>query len=633
MSRWFSLKIPQQFLLFLTATCILPLGLLCLFFFQSLDAKFSERLSRMLDIGLLFAEQVQQKNLEKLSLSTTEAASFYVRRDYQAFSHTGDIQALQSILNKYFELRNLDVLNLYDASGNTVAHAQSFKPLFPDSFARLIREAHRGRTASSVELLSFPAKAGQKAQIKLEYVAVAPIYSQDGPKRLTGIFLTGESLSQNPSFYEFVNTLPEIDLRIYAQTDPHSKVYNLLYTSISGASKTLPVGVRQLVIKAPHRIFSKMDSTASFSEKIGRERIRSKAVIFKNFANDDAMILVVSTMEKDLMELKQRNIEVAVFCLLCILALIGLAGFWFKRMFIDPVETLANAAEEVAEGNLDVVVPERFAQREIRNTIHSFNHMTKQLQEDQRIRSTFISTLTHDLRTPLIAQKRVLEIYEEFSNELPAEMKPLNHGLLKSNNHLLEMVNKLLETYQYEAGKIVLLNEPVNLHDLVQDCIHGMESLSLQKHISIENRISASLPPGDWDRNQLQRVFQNLLSNAVANIQEGKTIALEAHVLDRQQPRPLAAKQWMEIHVSDNGPGIQADVLPLLFTRYFTGDRRRQKIGSGLGLYICRMIIELHGGKIEVTSMPGQGTTFIIALPLKPDAPRPDGIVSEGIHS
>lgn len=120
--------------------------------------------------------------------------------------------------------------------------------------------------------------------------------------------------------------------------------------------------------------------------------------------------------------------------------------------------------------------------------------MTHQLQEDQQLHHHFISTLTHDLRTPLIAQKRVLEIYDELGNELPAEVSNLNHGLLNSNNHLLDMVNKIWETHQYEAGKMTPHPEFCTLQEIVEECILSLHGWADQKHIALINQIPETLP-------------------------------------------------------------------------------------------------------------------------------------------
>ncbi len=235
-----------------------------------------------------------------------------------------------------------------------------------------------------------------------------------------------------------------------------------------------------------------------------------------------------------------------------------------------------------------------------------------QLQETERLRWTFISTLTHDLRTPLIAQKRVLEVLLRKMAHDP-ESAELVGGFLKNNDHLVKMVNMLLETYQYEDGCIQLNIEPFRLHQLVSDCFDEVHSLALVQEIRLRNAVPASDSEILGDFYQLKRVFLNLLGNAIENIPPGSVIEVSVVNLDADRIR---------ICVSDTGQGISPDMLPHLFDRYFTGHSTRQKIGSGLGLFICKMIVDLHGGIIEAKSELGQGTTFEITLPRRgPEAP------------
>ncbi len=616
MFRWLNLNITRQFLIFFLVTCILPIAIMSALFFQTLDSKFSERLARTLDIGLLFAQQTYLKDLERLSLSTAEASSLYLREDYQGFSRTGSLKKLEQTLNKYYELRNLDILNVYDAKGDLVAHAGTSEDLSHPSFDTLMHQALQGKTVSSVERFRFPAQGGRPDVIKLEYVSLAPIFGREGSGSVSGVLMTGQSLGENSSLQKFTDILPEMDLRIYVQGSERDR-YQLLYSSLPGANSVMPGWLSKVLQSAPpQHMLKETDLSGSFEQKFGEEHYKNKALLLRNYLHAPIGLLIVSTSEKDLMELKLRNVMYVFVYLLFGLFVVGLTGVWFKRAFVDPVESLSVAADQVAEGDLDTRVQLAEAQGEIRKTIQSFNKMTEQLKEDQRLRDMFISTLTHDLRTPLIAQKRVLEIYEEMTDELPLEMVNLNVGLLKSNNHLLDMVNKMLETYQYEAGKIRLVPESVNLCHLVAECMEGVRGWAQQKNVTLKNAVPADLPPGHWDYDQMRRVFQNLIGNALENIQDDRQV--EVAVV------PTDLENLIRVEVRDNGPGIHPDILPLLFTRYFTGDRRRQKIGSGLGLYICSMIIALHGGSIHVESDLGEGTTFVIHLPWRiPANPNP----------
>jgi PAS domain S-box-containing protein len=227
------------------------------------------------------------------------------------------------------------------------------------------------------------------------------------------------------------------------------------------------------------------------------------------------------------------------------------------------------------------------------------------LQENERLRSTFVSSLTHDLRTPLIAQKRLIELLQDEFDESHLKAAFLARGLVQNNENLLDMVNKLLETYQYAEGGMTVHFEPVCLHDIVSVCHDTLREMAQGKNIAIFNEIHPDFAPLSGDPSLLKRVFMNLLGNAIDNISAGCEVRIRA----------VQAGEFVTVDVTDNGPGINPEFLPHMFDRYFPRARTPQKIGSGLGLFICKMIVELHGGTIVVASELGQGATFTIRLP------------------
>lgn len=257
---------------------------------------------------------------------------------------------------------------------------------------------------------------------------------------------------------------------------------------------------------------------------------------------------------------------------------------------------------------LNEEMEQRILQRtaELEEANQRLTETLEQLQEAEKLRSTFISALTHDLRTPLVAQQRAFEIFLKSKDALPPKLAGLSERLLKSTDDLLHMVNTMLETYQYEAGKTRLNLEPLPLAALVSDCFAALSPLAETRRIRLINWIPTDLGDIMADAHQLRRVFRNLVGNALENIPSGSEIRVSAARMDGD---------IIEIQVRDNGPGIAPELLAHLFERYFTGDRIRQKIGTGLGLYICKMIMTLHQGAIEVESTLGQGTTFYLTLP------------------
>ena len=245
-------------------------------------------------------------------------------------------------------------------------------------------------------------------------------------------------------------------------------------------------------------------------------------------------------------------------------------------------------------------------QRVIERTSELTEALT-QLQESEKFRNQFVSALTHDLRTPLIAQERALEILANQKETLSPKLATLSERLLKSNQDLLKMVNMLLEGYQYEAAKVQLFLDELNLYQLVSDCLAELGELAKSKQISLSNLIPSDLPVIMADRDQIKRVFINLIGNALQNIPAGSEVVAHG-VMERNV---------VQLQVRDNGQGIPEEILPHLFKRYFVGDHSRKKIGTGLGLSICKMILELHQGSIRVESLTGQGTTFFITLPIQ----------------
>lgn len=594
-------NITQQFLIFFVITSIVPLAVISSFFFQAVDNKFNERISRMLDIGGLFAEEVYVTSLEKLSLGIGQSAAFSLRAELLQSFRNQSLEQVQAYLDRYRKLRGLDFIVLYTPSGQVMASSGWKETFFTPSVEAMVTAGLKGKAAQGLERF-VPPSGGN---ISLYYLASAPIISDEG--KVMGVLLASQPLVSNFPFQELVNAFPGLDMRIYTQSKRLGE-FALLYSSVKGMPETVQAAQIEAVSKYEPQKYVPDDRIGeSYPEEFQGETYKSKAVTLRNYLRQPVGYLVLSTSESDLKELKSGNIFYIGLYILFGLLIAGISGIWFKRSFINPVTALSNASEQVAKGQLDTEIKEQSQQQEIQGTIESFNRMVRQLHEDEKLRNTFVSTLTHDLRTPLIAQRRVLKMYTDFNNELPVELVAMNSQLLKNNEHLLDMVNKLLESYQYEAGKILLAPQAFSLHQLVDECMEEALPLAQAKNIRLANNVPKELPEIYADRYQLKRVFQNLIGNALENLHEDQQISVTARPWDG----------FITIDVEDNGPGIRPELIPHLFTRYFTGNRLRQKIGSGLGLYICRMIVELHEGTIEARSELGQGTLIRLRMPRK----------------
>ena len=232
-----------------------------------------------------------------------------------------------------------------------------------------------------------------------------------------------------------------------------------------------------------------------------------------------------------------------------------------------------------------------------------------------KMREDFVSRLTHDLRTPLVAADRMLGLLMDNAlGDLPQEMKQALQTMARSNQNLLAMVNNLLQVYRFEAGKQRLNFVKVHLSAIIQDVVEELQPLAQEKGLSLVLNIDPDLPSLEGDRLELQRVVTNLLGNAIKFTDQG-TITLDLSLEQPSLPTELGSSRHLVLRVKDTGVGIKLEEQALLFERFRPGHDQRS--GSGLGLHLSRYILDAHGGRITVTSKPGQGSCFTVYLPLQ----------------
>lgn len=237
-------------------------------------------------------------------------------------------------------------------------------------------------------------------------------------------------------------------------------------------------------------------------------------------------------------------------------------------------------------------------------------HSVDERDQIARQREDFVSRLTHDLRTPLVAADRMLMLFGQGAlGELPPTMNEAIATMIRSNKNLLQMVNTLLEVYRFEAGRKTLTFFPVDLEDLLQEVIKELTPLAEEKKLALQLQIEQPPPKGKilGDRLELHRLFTNLVGNAIKFTDAG---SLTVRLLPDNNPATS-----MIIEVEDTGCGIPTEEQATLFERFRQGSHKRS--GSGLGLYLSRRIVEAHQGTIKVKSELGKGSVFIVYLPVR----------------
>ncbi len=227
-------------------------------------------------------------------------------------------------------------------------------------------------------------------------------------------------------------------------------------------------------------------------------------------------------------------------------------------------------------------------------------------KEAEKLRDDFIATLTHDMRTPLLAAIQTLKFFLEGTiGELDEKQKVLLSTMLQSNEDLLGLVNALLEVYRFESGKLTLCKTVFPVKELIEQCYSELLPLSEKKDL----KFTVTFELADnlhitADKAEIKRVITNLCGNALNYTDKGG----EVQVLAKAQNGDFI------FSVIDNGNGIPQSDIPNLFKRFSQGTARKRSTGTGLGLYLSRQIIEAHDGKIWVNSKVDKGSEFSFLL-------------------
>jgi signal transduction histidine kinase len=270
------------------------------------------------------------------------------------------------------------------------------------------------------------------------------------------------------------------------------------------------------------------------------------------------------------------------------------------------------------DAGADDFISKPFQIGELLARVRSLLRLKHSIDEQEKMtlqREDFVSRLTHDLRTPLIAADRMLNLFlQEVFGPVPSAMKQPINVMIRSNQNLLEMVNTLLEVYRFEAGKKSLNFELCNLTTIVGEVVSELTPLAFEKNLILKldthelNSTENHQVTVKGDGLELRRVFSNLIGNAIKFTDTG---SIKIRIFEALSP--INNFNQVIIQVQDTGYGIAAEDQGTIFERFRQG--KNQTSGSGLGLHLSSRIVEAHEGKIELLSELGKGSTFTVKLP------------------
>lgn len=248
---------------------------------------------------------------------------------------------------------------------------------------------------------------------------------------------------------------------------------------------------------------------------------------------------------------------------------------------------------------------------QVEGAIMVFRDITKE-KEIERMKEEFLATITHDLKSPLASIMGYTELLlNPKIGTVTENQKEFLDAILRSSKTLQILINNILESTRMEAGKMTFNPVLFKLSDLVGELAEMFRPLLAHKSLNFRTDVEPSMVVYG-DREKIREVFINLISNALKFTPSGGTIAVHSF---RQNER-------VEVRVSDTGKGIPESAIPKLFQKF--SQVKGEKRGTGLGLYICRKILEAHEQSIWVESVMGEGTTFIFTLPTYKPTERDD---------
>jgi two-component system phosphate regulon sensor histidine kinase PhoR len=244
-------------------------------------------------------------------------------------------------------------------------------------------------------------------------------------------------------------------------------------------------------------------------------------------------------------------------------------------------------------------------------------HDATQSVRYQELRKEFVANVSHELRTPLTAIKGFAETLRDSALDDPARARQYLSTIEKHANQLTNLVNDLLELSRLENYPGVPQCMPLDVGALIRRAVEMLRPAATRKQQTLHVDLQPGLPSMTANPDYLERAVANLLDNAVKYTPEDGTITVSARTCQRPEAKGV---EQVVISVADTGIGIPAADLPRIFERFYRVDRSRSRDmgGTGLGLSIVKHIAQSHGGRIEVSSTPGKGSTFRMILPAHP---------------
>ncbi|MCX8116305.1 MAG: HAMP domain-containing histidine kinase [Desulfobacterota bacterium] len=345
------------------------------------------------------------------------------------------------------------------------------------------------------------------------------------------------------------------------------------------------------------------------------------------------MIQVASSLE-DVEEALDTLLLILCVTVPSILLIASLGGLFLANKALKPVDQITQTARMITSQNLNQRIQTSKVKDEISRLIDTFNEMISRLDHSFRQIKQFTTDASHELKTPLTILKGEVEVALRKRRE-PYEYEQILQSNLEEIDRMSKIVEDLLLLSKADIGEIRLSREEIHLKQLLCELTEQMKILARPKNIEI--RMVSEEPNGAeevhilGDPLRMRELFINLIDNGIKYTEPGGTVSISLtkeknDVLPSNPHDPQPKVNFAKITITDTGIGISQEDQKKIFNRFYRVDkaRSREQGGSGLGLSICKWIVEAHQGEISVQSELGKGSTFIVRLPLLSPGPSVD---------
>ncbi len=310
-------------------------------------------------------------------------------------------------------------------------------------------------------------------------------------------------------------------------------------------------------------------------------------------------------VEETLRETRKRIFGVAV-----VMLIIGFIGaIILAQMMIKPIKQMAKGAKLIGQGKLDTTIVVK-SKDELESLARDLNKMSSQLKEIDQLKSDFLASVTHELKSPLTSLIMYVDLFlEGAAGELTEKAEKFLKIMARSSKRLSRFIDDLLDMAKIERGKMEIKKESLEILPIVSEIAELIKPQADEKDIEIAMNIPDNLPLVFVDGDRTRQIITNLLSNSIKFTPEKGKISIK--IQDE--------KEHFQVSISDTGIGIPPEQIGKIFDKFEQVKEIRERVkgpkGTGLGLAIVKSIVEAQGGKIWVESEVDKGSTFYFTLP------------------